>query len=206
MFNLISITFKSLLFLFLFMITSKMSFAQRSGLQIQAGISATHINHPGCNLEDKTIHRGYSGGLLSRISYQRNRFYVLSGVNIDNVISDHRKYPFNINIPISVQYDLIVRRKTSFFAETGFDLYLYKSWWSKKIHVIPIFSDLFLGHRLSVSRNFDLITKLKIPGISLLTDGFGTFNFIEKGIEFLLAYRIPMTGKARIKSIPCSPF
>ena len=127
-------------------------------------------------------------------------------VNIDNVISHHRKYPFNINIPISVQYDFIVRRKTSFFAETGFDLYLYKSLWRKKIHVIPVFSDLFLGHRLSISRNFDLITKLKIPGISLLTDGFGTFNFIEKGIEFLLAYRIPMTGKARIKSIPCLPF
>jgi len=181
----------------LLIVTSALTLAQSNRFMYQINTDINRTYHHGCTLEDKSIHRGCSGGCSFKASYHYKRVYFLGGIGTSNLIADWSLFSPSLNIPLTCQVELVrIKRKQDFslYLESGYNLRPASMTWS-----IPF----EIGVRHYFSNNLNLMASFKVPTLTILTDEIGTFPFVEHGINLGVAFRPKSKKQDRIIPVPC---
>ena len=158
---------------------------------LSSGISIFHTHHYQCELDDKSYHRGMSSSRLLQLDLNFNRFSLYTGIEHHNAITNHTKFSQYFSIPIALQFDVLKTEKLDAFVEGGIARIISV----KSFDMNPF----FLGVRYKRNQQLSLISKVRFPKVTLLTDDIGTFNFVEIGVDLLL--RVQLFSKKRRKVI-----
>ena len=195
-----SATTKSLLIL-LAILLPLIATSQRSRFQVELFGGGQYIYHHECALEDKSIHRGYTGSSGIRLNFDLSkRFTIIGGYTVNNLLGDNTKFPLERVFRVDIRYNIghfKKVKKLNFTVETGAELN------QKNMQLnIPI----YLGTMVHINPMLDWNTRFSPPNFMVLTDFVGTFNFVTYRVETGIAWRIYGSSKPKFIARSGNPF